>query len=234
MAWQTFIGAGYDYNFYRRSVETNMLKSSEQTVNTSGFHIGLALRKNYFGIKTGIGYIQLSEFTNYVTENKEYSYQTTYKMVDPNFGRAPGGTKIVLIKTLVDTFVTSNFIIKHPNSMARFTYLKVPVLGTIQYSLHRIGIYAEAGLNLAVLLQSSGDYSFFRNNEMVLQPLDHSKDLNHMLYQSYTAGGVKINFLNNLNLYAGYGYMHSFSSMLKSYVQKPNISFIHAGIELGI
>jgi hypothetical protein len=230
--WALYLSAGYEFDMYSKALNLSPLKADERTVNRAGYNMNVSVRKNNWGFKSGLGLLQLAELTNYVTVNKHYSLTTNYKVIDPNYGQSPGGTKIVLIKPRVDTVVTSNTSIQNPNGLAQFTYVKIPLLATYEIILQRFRIYAETGLNTAILAQRKGEFTSFENNRYVVRNSAESNDFNTLLFQAHSAGGLKYSIHNSLNVYAGYGYSWSLNSMMKSYMQRPKISLITFGLEV--
>ncbi len=230
--WEYYLSAGYEFDVYSREKDRAPLKADEKTLNKAGYNINFSARKNHWGIKSGVGILQLTELTNYVTLNKSYITSTSYRMVDANYGQTPGGTKIALIKKYIDTTTTVTTSVNNPNSKVQFIYLKIPVLATYEIKLNRFKLFAEAGINISVLTQKKGNYTSLENNQYKLVNSSNSKDFNPFLFQAGSAIGFKYSLTNSLFVYSSYGYSQSLNSMMKSYSQKPKVNFISAGLEI--
>ncbi len=207
-------------------------KTDERTLKTTGYNLNLTARKNHWGFRTGMGFLQLAERTDYNTINTFYKYDTSYKTVDPNYGQTPAGTRIVLIRQKVDTTVTTMHSIDHPDARVQFNYLKVPLIASYEFRFGSFGLTLDAGLNTAFLMKKTGVYTEFSGSEFQLKDVRHSNDFNKVLFQAYTAAGLQYHIGNRWSVTGSYGLTQSLNSMVKSYQQKPRVSFMTVGLQL--
>ena len=96
----------------------------------------------------------------------------------------------------------------------------------------RFRFYVEVGLNTAIRLKQKGYYTTFENNQYRVVNLKNNDLTNAILFQSYTAFGVKYAMGKSFNILGGYGFSKGLNSMVKGYVQKPNGQFFNLGLEL--
>ena len=231
-SWLYYLALTSEYDWYTRDVNKQLLKTDEQTLNRVGYNLQFMAQKNRWGIKTGIGLLQLAERTNYQSINKSYSIDTVYKLVNPNYGLSPNGNLIALIKKKLDTTTTVWNTVANPNALAQFTYLKIPLMANYEMGKKRFRFYVEAGLNTAICLKQKGYYTTFENNQYRVVNLKNNNLSNAILFQSYMAFGVKYAMGKSFNIVGGYGFSKGLNSMVKGYVQKPNSQFFNLGLEL--
>lgn len=230
--WQYFIAPGYEYDLYKTDANQTGLKAYERKLNTSGYNLNFIAIKNNWGFKTGIGLLQLSELTNYVSIKSNYRLDTSYKMVDANFEQTPAGTRIALIKRQIDTSLTYSQSINNPDSKFELTYFKIPILASYALEFNRIDIFINAGINSSFLLQKRGYYTTFSDNSFSVKNVKSGNDFNKVLFQTYTAIGIRYQLVNSLNIYAAYGLSMSLNSITKSYSKKPNLNLYTLGLEI--
>ncbi len=230
--WQFYLASSYEYDLYNRASNKIGLKENEKTMDKSGYNFNFIARKKSWGIKSGVGLLQLSELTNYITTHKTYEFNTNYRMINANYSQTAGGTKIALIKKEIDTTMTSSSFVQNPDSKVNFTYFKMPLMATYQFMFKRFGMYTEAGINACFLMQKNGSYTSIENNQYVVRDVKKSNDFNKVLFQPCATIGLKYRIAKSFGVYGGYGIARSLSSMTKSYAQKPNINLFTFGLEI--
>ena len=231
-SWLYYLALTSEYDWYTRNENKLLLKADEQTLNRAGYNLQFMALKNRWGIKAGIGLLQLAERTNYQSISKSYSIDTVYRLVNPNYGLSPTGNSIALIKKKLDTTTTVWNTVANPNAIAQFTYLKIPLMVNYEMGRKRFRFYFEAGLNTAIRVKQKGYYTSFENNQYHVVNLKNNDLSNSILFQSYAGFGVKYAIGKSLNMVGGYGFSKGLNSMVKGYVQKPNSQFFNLGLEL--
>lgn len=230
--WTYFMAVSSEYDSYKRPTNTDFLKSKEQTLNKVGYNLNFIAKKNRWGIKTGFGLLQLSEQTNYNSIHNSFSIDTVYRLVNPNYGVSPTGNTIALIKKQLDTTTTTWNTIDNPNAKVRFTYIKIPLIASYELGRNRFRFYMEAGINAAIRIKQTGNYTNYENGKYNVTSLKNNGLTSLVLMQSYTACGIKYAIGKSVNITAGYGFSKSLNSMMKNYSQKPNIQSILLGLEI--
>lgn len=230
--WQYFVSTGAEYDQYSRQSENAALKKDEKTRNTFGYNLNFIAGKNHWSFRTGVGILQLAERTNYNIINKFYKYDTTYRMIDPNYGQTITGTRIALIRQKVDTTVFSSHAVNNHDARVQFNYLKVPLIASYEFRFGSFGLTLDAGLNTAILMQKKGIYTELSGPDFQLKDVKQSHDFTKVLFQTYTAAGLKYHIGSRWNIVGTYGLTQSLNSMVKSYEQKARVNFMSLGLEI--
>lgn len=232
--WAYYMALSSEYNWYKRAANFNSLKMDEQTLNRFGYNLNIIAKKKSWGIKTGIGFMQLAELTNYKSIQKSNSIDTVYRLVNPNYGVSPAGYSISLIKKQFDTSTTTSYIITNPNAQVQWTYLKVPLVASYEWRINRLSVYLEGGINTAFRIKQRGTYTKYENGRYRLAEDGIKNDSKALLFQAYTGIGVKYRITSSIHLTGGFGLSKGLSSMMGSYTQIPNTNSINLGLEISL
>lgn len=107
-------------------------------------------------LRAGAGVSALQYRSNYLESAYNYSFDTNYVMVNPNFGTTPFGSRLALIKRVIQTDSQAVSIVKHRDALTRMTYLQIPVSAGYRLQYGKWQLMAEAGISYAALIQSRG------------------------------------------------------------------------------
>lgn len=235
--WGFALAPYIGYNMFSNTKsysDINNLKSEEKTLNTKSFGIIFVARKNRIAFSTGIGFNQFSIQSNYSSINKSYTFDTSYKLVNSFYGQTANGTRIALIKQIIDTTTQSNSVVNNPNKKSTFTYLQIPL--TVRYTIPIKGFdfFIEPGINSQFLIKSKGLYVASQNNVFNIKNADDKSDLNQVLLGGSMHVGMQFRIYKRISLTSSYGYMQTFNSMYKSYQQKQSNTQFKIGLEFGL
>lgn len=214
--------------------DINALKSEEKLLKTKSYGINIIARKNRIAFSTGIGFNQFSIQSNYSSIGKSYTFDTSYKLVNSFYGITSNGTRIALIKQIIDTTTLSYSEVKNPNKKSTFSYLQIPL--TVRYTIPIKGFdfFVEPGLNSQFLIKSKGLYVASQNNVFNVKNADDKSDLNQVLLGGSMHVGMQFRINKRISLTSSYGYMQTFNSMYKSYQQKQSNTQFKIGLEFGL
>ncbi len=158
----------------------------EGTIKHISFRTGLALSSSSINLNT-----------RYV--NTIYTVDTTYKIINPNYGTTPSGKPIALVQKHLDTTdVTSNTYSKE--SSHRYQILSIPT--TLQYKI---------SLNRFTLLLEGGAIHHVRVAQQSNAPIQISSSETKTAFPTYSmqvCAGGGIRYSINLNWALGVNYLY--------------------------
>jgi len=223
-----------DFNY---EVPTTLvsLKKAETPNSVQKIGLNVEAKKGNFKLFSGLGFTRFNTTTNYKTEGKTYTYDTSYYMVKRNYTNSPSNNGIALIKRQIDTS-SQSYTVKHcANCAQRFDYLSIP-LG-LGYSIPFIGssIDIDAQLVGNVFLGQKGEYANLIDGNGSVESVFIESINQPLFWESRFGLGLSQTFNDRFRIGANFGYNYGLSSMMKNYEQKPSYwsTRVNVGILLG-
>lgn len=226
--WSYYIGGSYDFNVYKRKSEKTQV--NENTLNSHGFALNFSMKRKKITFKTGLSFLQLVENTNYVNEQIEYQYDTIYKMVNPQYGSTPNGSKLALIRRQINETQIFSYSIDNPNSRVFFTYIRIPLLVAYEFPVKKIKLITQSGLSSSILLNKRGNYTTQVNNSYKVKNTKETDDLKQTLFHFIAGIGAECNLNKKWSIQTTYSVSMPLNSAIKSYTQKPVIQTFSFGL----
>lgn len=236
--WIKFISpfVGFNQNIKAKFKDNNLnnYKNQETIIQTKTFGLNLLFKNKGFTIGTGLNFNTLKFKTKYITPITNYTFDTSFFVVNPNFSSTLNGNSMVLLKQKIDTNQLRSTLIHNPNNQAQFNYIQIPLFVQYEYFHQRFGIFAEAGINAWILNQTKGEYLLFDSDEHKINILNQSKNVSKMLINYQVSLGFKYRLNTKINLVGSLGTMQSHQSIIKSYNQKQRQNTVKLGLEIGL
>lgn len=227
--WTLWLAPSYQRDFYL--AYNNGRYNEEKNLNSTGFNLNMIAAKKGWRFKSGLGYMQLNTRTNYSSETRTYSFDTSYAMIERNYGQTPAGKPLALIKRRIDTTTTVNTFIKNPNALANISYLKIPLTAAYTFGNAQWGLFVETGFNLAIRMQSKGEYTTYNGSTYEPRDMKTSGDIRPMLLQANAAFGLRYRIVKGINISGSYGFNRSLNSVTRSYQRLPALNYYQLGFE---
>ncbi|MCB0735581.1 MAG: hypothetical protein KDC76_13445 [Bacteroidetes bacterium] len=238
-SWSIFLSPAIDLGYTNRKLDVNHisdLKSTEKALIKPNVGLDVVFKKNHLALKIGIGQINLSEQTNYSLSNTEWSYDTSFVLVERNFRKAPNGKFAALLEKQIDSTGSTSQVVACQDCEVAFRYVTVPL--AVQYEFHRNRFiyFLELGGSVWLLRSASGSYVTHDQQSPeqsdVIMNIQNRVGLIPKTYQINSGVGLKYRIATNMNVTANYRYTHSLNSMLTNYHQQVRMHRLGIGLEV--
>ncbi len=235
---EMFVNPYINYGQFKQVAEkalTDWKKNYEDPVSYKGFGLDVRMEKNNFSLVSGLGALQLTEQTNYISQMNRFTFDTSYHLIDRNFYKLPDGKYAALLERQVDTTsVTTKDTVFCKDCLTKFTYLTIPLAVQYGYEAGKIVCFGEMGFNFAFIRKVQGLYSnrslgTDENNPETGRVL--KEDLSKALVQFKAAAGIRYRFAPSVSLNTRIEYHRALNSMMIDYTQKPSLVGIRVGME---
>ena len=209
-------------------------KENEVFLKTLSVQFDLIVKKKNIVLGTGLGFISQQIRTNYTSEFNVMKFDTTLRLVNPNFGQTQKGTKIALLSEDVDTSIFKSQTVLNVDNNAVFNYVHVPVFARYEFSFNKLAFFIQTGMSADFLYRVQGNYLSKSNQEFKELDLNQSRDYKKQILSSQIALGLKCNISRKVNLVSMCSFQQTLTSMVKSYHQSINQSSFKIGLEVGL
>jgi opacity protein-like surface antigen len=152
-----FIGVNY--------VSKNKTYTSDKILYTNPkqdhiiYGLNLQLESKYFAIRTGLGISTAQLNSSFQSIETNYSYDTSYIIVDPNYQTTPSGNPIALIRQQIDSSLLSSQTRIHQGS-AEYKYLVIPLTIQYRFAHRKYSFFVEGGSLNNFIISTKTDNSF--------------------------------------------------------------------------
>ncbi|HEY1046797.1 MAG TPA: hypothetical protein VGF79_10180 [Bacteroidia bacterium] len=225
------------YSNFNPVVKTNISESAdtksgeEKYLSTMGYGLQYRLKKNRFVFSTGLGYNSTRIKSNYTTENRNVFYDTTYRIINPNYDQTNNGTRIALIKSFIDSNVNTYLSTPYPNQKTVFSYLVLPFSTQYCMQYKKLSWYVEAGIEAKFLLAASGQFWFLENGKQKIESAQNNTAVKSTIMNAGIGIGIRLPIVKDIQLFSGVHYYSPLNSMVSGYSQKLGTARINLGFE---
>lgn len=196
-----------------------------------GYGLQYRLKKNRFVFSTGLGYNSTRIKSNYTTENRNVFYDTTYRIINPNYDQTNNGTRIALIKSFIDSNVNTYLSTPYPNQKTVFSYLVLPFSTQYCMQYKKLSWYVEAGIEAKFLLAASGQFWFLENGKQKIESAQNNTAVKSTIMNAGIGIGIRLPIVKDIQLFSGVHYYSPLNSMVSGYSQKLGTARINLGFE---
>lgn len=209
-------------NLIHKEDYTSFVKPAQSSLG-GGVSVELILKN--IALRTGVGYntLHLTRLTETIKSN--YSYDTSYTIINPIYQTTPSGNPVALIKQQIDSNLQSTNTSTAENQ-ERYQYLSIPL--TLQYLIahKRIQLMAEAGIVNNLIINRTSTVINDTENKKVMLPISN--------YFPHVTLGAGIRYHMHSNFFIGgqYNLIHSANSQKRSLIQNGHVFAFAAGFYL--
>lgn len=214
------------------SPEVSLYKQQENFKATQGFGLAFKARRNRVSYTAGLNYNQFVAVSDYAFGYRNVTYDTTLVIVNPNYGQTRGGTRIVLLKNLIDSNVTSGSQTPYPGEKLKISYVGIPMSVQYNIGIRKLNVYLEGGVQTQFLISSAGKYLFVKNGAPVVE--DSRGKLSPVLFSASAGAGVSYPLGKHFSAFVSMNAFRQINSMLGSYGQRLGSMRFNAGLEFTI
>ena len=198
----------------KASAETQ--RGSERLLPLWDYSLQVLAVKRRISLSAGLGYKRTLMQSHYSVQTTHETYDTSFIMVNPFYSQTPGGSRIALLKTQIDTSRSTFENVPFPNAKTHFSYLSIPLQAAYTVHHRKLAIGFEAGFNTLFLLQARG---IVAGSQSGLYGIYESADLKEVRRILFNGGlGMRISYpiykRNAIGLF--YGQEQNLSGLLKS------------------
>ncbi|MBR9861670.1 hypothetical protein GYB22_13175 [bacterium] len=221
-----------EYQMYNRQLGMNApinLKQDEIALNSTGYGVNLRLNRGKWNISTGIVAQSIREKVTYREEYTSFSYDSSLKVVDWNYGSTPSGNRKVLLAWQVDSVGTTQERTVCEACETEFRYLRIPLELSYGIRMGRSELFVSGGINFNLLRRASGQYSGLNSYE----DLSQSSAIPGKNWTSWTAGvSYRTELYGPVGIMATYKYQQGMSSMISLYDQRARLHNLQVGLSV--
>lgn len=228
--------ARYNINSKPEFTDQELLnyKNKEVFNNTFSYGVNYLIKKQNIVVGVGVSFNQLKIKTNYTTKVNNYQYDTTLKLLNPNYGKTAGGTRIALLYKDIDTTVTQSFKTLNPNNELKVSYLQIPLFTQYQFRLKKMDLFCEMGINLMYMIKTKGEYVDRVNGAYVIENQTQKNAFNKTSTSYHIGVGFKYPIYKNIGIFTSYQYNKWMNSSIENYKQKPIQKSFTLGLEIAL
>ncbi|MHB1279048.1 MAG: hypothetical protein ACYC1Q_11710 [Bacteroidia bacterium] len=237
---QSYLGSYFNYGWvkHRNDASIHNWKNTNEHVQPY-IHYGMNIRasKRGFSLSIGTGIRQWTERTRYTREIDQYTFDTSFRLINRNFIKRPDGTYAALVRTQIDTTshtTSTEFICQ--DCPVTFRYITVPIAIHYEFGRGKWLGFTEAGMTFSFLSKSSGKYSMEWQQEFGKTPGMRTdrlsgKYLTPMVLQAGLTAGISYRIHPFLSINGHVSYQRSLNSMMNLYQQESDFYGIGVGLE---
>jgi hypothetical protein len=170
--------------------------------STYGLHVELGLKK--FVLKTGIGWSKYAIEANTERILNNYKVDTSYVILDPNYGTTPSGKPYALIQRQIDSTIISTQTEVSTQKLS-YQFLCVPLALQYQLPYKRFTFLLEGGTLHHFMLGST--------KEFTLSPVSSENKLSIPAYQMQLTAGFGLRYA--ISQYWAVGCQYNFAKSIK-------------------
>lgn len=228
--------ARYNINSKPEFTDQELLnyKNNEVFKNTYSYGINYLIKKQNILAGVGVSFNQMKIKTNYTTKVNNYQYDTTLKLLNPNFGKTAGGTRIALLYKDVDTTVTQSVKTLNPNNELKVSFIQIPLFTQYHFRVKKMNLFCEMGINLMYMTKIKGEYVNKINGAYVIENQTQNNAFNKTTTSYHIGAGFKYPIYKNIGIFTSYQYNSWMNSSIENYKQKPIQKSFTLGLEIAL
>jgi len=229
--WFYYFGLNLEMLDYRKANYAGIqLKNQEAPQPSYEVNIFFTARKKKVRFGLGLGLKHLEEKTNYQELISNWSYDTSYVLIQRQHQQNPDGSWTALIKRNVDSTDHPTKLEHCNNCKTTFDYITIPANVQYELALKKWGLFGSLGITANILVKQQGLYTSKTGGFSVVD-LNTTQEMKPLYFQSNIATGIRYKLGAGFSLKGSIGYQVSLNSTMRSFEQKPWFRTFGFGIE---
>lgn len=227
--WEILAGLHFNANQLNFNVP-DPIKNMESNPGSWRGGIAIQANKNKWILMSGLSFQVVKFQTNYLKNISYLTYDTSFVMVNPNYGTTPHGYRLALVKKVIDSSIVIENQILHPNNQSKLQYLQIPLLGGYRIKKDKLSWQILAGVNVGIPVNATGYYPVVKANQFEYVNNRKQMNLNPLVIGLDLRTGLQYQMHKNFSLYTQAIYNQSLNSLNKLYHR----TYKNTGIEIGV